>query len=687
MFKYFFIWVSNPFLGIFLYIFFCVFNVLLAQEMKLKDTLKTKENVIDTNVIQILNEKNINTVFSKKLKLYKDATKKMSFEEIRKKDFNIDFGKNIVKILGLDTVHWVKWEIISQLPYDTEKILRVGNCSDITVYIEYKTDSITIQQTGKQISASKRSILMFPNHILVHLPKNQKITLWVKCINYDVDRAIYFRFGDSKDFFTKKSKDTFKESILQGALMMIFLYNLILWFVSKDITYFFYLGYIFISQTILSLSAIPENFFVGEYLRYYNYIFFFLLGNIGIWYMLFVRNFNQTYKYSLVLDKWSIRFATLRFCWIFMVIGLYAGNVLSFIIVSWIITITVIVDILFGIFIVMNQSKEEKNKPIYKYITYGSMCLFIGGGLSTLLPVLQLNNEVIIFGWSFAYFEIGLFAQLSVFSIGLSIRGQNLEKEKQIAQAQLIAELEKNEKLIKEQNEILEQKVTQRTKDLNNTLALVEQERQKSDTLLLNILPAETAQELKETGQFTPKGYKLVTVLFTDFKGFTQIAEKLSPKEVIENLNTCFLAFDEICEKYNLEKIKTIGDAYMCAGGLPIANETNPINVVKAGLEMQVWMQNWKLEKQKNNQNAWELRLGIHSGEVIAGVVGKKKFVYDIWGDTVNLASRMESSGEIGQVNISETTYQLVKNEFQCTFRGKIQAKNKGEINMYFVEN
>jgi class 3 adenylate cyclase len=215
----------------------------------------------------------------------------------------------------------------------------------------------------------------------------------------------------------------------------------------------------------------------------------------------------------------------------------------------------------------------------------------------------------------------------------------------------------------------------------------IEKQQKQVEKLLHNILPEETAQELKNTGQATPKHYKMVSVLFTDFKGFTNIAEKLTPHEVIEELNKCFLVFDEICEKYNLEKIKTIGDAYMCAGGLPVSNNSNPIDAVKAGLEMQNFMEKWKQEQIKNQKPIWELRLGIHTGEVIAGVIGKNKFAYDIWGDTVNLASRMESAGEVGKVNISETTYELIKNDFQCTFRGDIDAKNKGKVKMYFVND
>jgi len=202
----------------------------------------------------------------------------------------------------------------------------------------------------------------------------------------------------------------------------------------------------------------------------------------------------------------------------------------------------------------------------------------------------------------------------------------------------------------------------------------------------LNILPAEVAQELKAFGSAKPQHYEMVTVMFTDFKGFTKIAERLTPEQIVHELNRCFLAFDEILEKFDLEKIKTIGDGYMCAGGLPKDNKTNPIDAVRAALAMQQFMYNLKLEKEAKGEAIWELRLGIHTGPVVSGVIGKNKFAYDIWGDTVNVASRMESSGETGKVNISGTTYEYVKSYFNCIPRGKIMAKNKGEIDMYFVE-
>jgi len=217
----------------------------------------------------------------------------------------------------------------------------------------------------------------------------------------------------------------------------------------------------------------------------------------------------------------------------------------------------------------------------------------------------------------------------------------------------------------------------------------IRKEHQRSEELLLNILPEEVAEELKAKGHADAKHFDDVTILFTDFKGFTEASEKLSPQELVEELNTCFKAFDGIITARGIEKIKTIGDAYMCAGGLPVPSSSTPAGVVHAALEMQAFMISRKKERDALGKPAFEMRVGIHTGPVVAGIVGVKKFAYDIWGDTVNTASRMESSGEVGQVNISEATHDLVKDEPGLTFtpRGKVQAKGKGEMEMYFVQN
>lgn len=224
-----------------------------------------------------------------------------------------------------------------------------------------------------------------------------------------------------------------------------------------------------------------------------------------------------------------------------------------------------------------------------------------------------------------------------------------------------------------------------KNEEIEQQKEMIEKEKERSESLLLNILPKEIAEELKHNADLKPRSYDQVTVIFTDFKGFTQAAEVLSPEELIDELSECFSEFDSICERWNLERIKTMGDAYMCAGGIPSPNYTNPVDAVSAAMEMQEVIEQLKQKKILQGRPYFDMRLGIHTGPVVAGVVGKKRFAYDIWGDTVNLAARMESSGEVGRVNISEYTYSLVRDYFFCSYRGKIQAKNKGEVDMYFV--
>lgn len=223
-----------------------------------------------------------------------------------------------------------------------------------------------------------------------------------------------------------------------------------------------------------------------------------------------------------------------------------------------------------------------------------------------------------------------------------------------------------------------------RQRRLNNQIS---EERDKSDKLLLNILPKRIANELKYNSNITPRKYEKVSVLFTDFVGFTNISEVLSEDELIQELDKYFNKFDTIIEKYNLEKIKTIGDSYMCAGGVPSPNTTNASDAVKAGLEIAEYVNKEVERKKGKNQPYWEIRIGINTGTVIAGVVGSKKFAYDIWGDTVNVASRIESNGMVGCVSISESTYEEVKSDFNCVFRGNINVKNKGEVPMYYIES
>jgi class 3 adenylate cyclase len=231
----------------------------------------------------------------------------------------------------------------------------------------------------------------------------------------------------------------------------------------------------------------------------------------------------------------------------------------------------------------------------------------------------------------------------------------------------------------KRRQQILEQIINKKNEDLVRI-------NEKTEALLANVLPKGTADEIMAKGKATKAKYNFVTVLFSDIQGFTQIAEEMNPEVLIDELDKFFFHFDSVVEKYRIEKIKTIGDAYMCAGGIPEKNRTNPVEVILAALEMQEYMKNLKEASLIQGMKYWDIRIGIHTGTVIAGVVGHKKLSYDIWGDTVNIASRMESSGEAGKINISGATFEFVRDFFNCEHRGKMPVKYKGELDMYFVK-
>ena len=213
---------------------------------------------------------------------------------------------------------------------------------------------------------------------------------------------------------------------------------------------------------------------------------------------------------------------------------------------------------------------------------------------------------------------------------------------------------------------------------------LISEERNRVEKILLNILPKDTADELQQKGYVEAKRFDQTTVLFTDFKGFTAFSERMSAEEMVKSIDFYFSKFDEIIGRYNLEKIKTIGDAYMCAGGLPTKNSTNAKDAILAGLEILSFVKTVSLTPPVGIQPL-EVRIGINTGRTVAGIVGTKKFQYDIWGSTVNIASRMESACEIGKINISDNTYQLIKDDIACNYRGEIEVKNGLKLKMYYV--
>lgn len=284
-----------------------------------------------------------------------------------------------------------------------------------------------------------------------------------------------------------------------------------------------------------------------------------------------------------------------------------------------------------------------------------------------LFPFLFLQNNLLSYWW--VHLAIILIVTLILFVI-YRRRIRMMEYQKDLLETQV---KQRTIEIIKQKEQVEKQK------------RMLEDEKEKTEKLLLNILPREMADELKNKGKAKARQYRSATVMFTDFKGFTRLAENYKPQELVAELDSYFIKFDEIVNKYNVEKIKTIGDAYMAAGGVPIRNKSNAIDTTLAALEIQRAMSEIKEAKRKLGIKPWNLRIGIHSGELIAGVIGINRFAYDIWGDTVNVAARMESSGEVDKVNISETTYEAIAEFFVTEYRGKVKAKNKGNIDMYFV--
>ncbi len=301
-------------------------------------------------------------------------------------------------------------------------------------------------------------------------------------------------------------------------------------------------------------------------------------------------------------------------------------------------------------------------------------------------------------------FPAGLFLLILCQSYVLSLRFSLINKENQDLWEELDYQNQHLERLVKERtHELLEQKnllentnlelkqkkdtLTRQSKIMEEINELLEKEKEKTEQLLLNVLPRNIADELKTQGKSVAHSYPVVSVLFVDFVGFSKVSERLTPEQLIHELHYHFACFDDIAKKYNLEKIKTIGDAYMCAGGLrEEATAQDVKNTVSAALEINLLIQSQREDKQSLDQPWLNCRIGIHTGPVIAGVVGKSKFAFDIWGPTVNIAKHMETACEPGKVNISEFTWQHIKDDFHCTSRGIISMKHKKDMQMFFVE-
>lgn len=613
--------------------------------------------------------------------VFEDTTTSLSFETIRSSEYQNRFVRSEVQALNFGVTPSVIWLQINLKNLEPNPNIEWLLSLDYPLfdYISFfqkdNHGKWTELKTGDKFPYSHRRI---PDRNFVfgtHFP-------------YDSLSVFYLRFETSgsmqiapslyreRAYLRSNTHAELAYGFFFGGMLLIMLYNLVLYFSLKDKAY---LTYCFFIISSIALQAGYSGHFIqyiyGENPYWANQMIpIFMVVNPMLM-SIFSITFLKTKKFAPLWHK--ILLSIVIVASIHFIASFYLPAIQAIPIAGLITTIT-----LFMVFFAGIASYRRGNKSarfyLLAWVILISVALITAFRLFGLIP----TNFFTVHG-----VKVAILSETVLLALALADKFNLYRKEKDEVQRKIL-------KMQEDANKVLEEKVKSRTMELaetnsklSKTLATVEEEREKSDRLLLNILPAETATELKEKGFSSPKKYELVTVMFTDFKNFTHLVDELPPEKIIEVLDSCFLAFDEICERNNIEKIKTIGDSYMAAGGLPVVNLNNPVDAVQAALEIQEWMTQWDQTEFAIKNQKWEIRIGIHSGAVMAGVVGKNKFAYDVWGDTVNIASRMESSGEVGEVSISKATYELVKDHFDCEYKGKVAAKNIGEVDAYWVKN
>lgn len=467
--------------------------------------------------------------------------------------------------------------------------------------------------------------------------------------------------GSQQAFIRQVHRNDLFYGFVYGLFAIIILYNLMLYARLREADYLFYsLNMIFLALLLFNYHGHPYEFVLNGYQELKNYVEVYA-ALAGLFHLLFAMVFLKVRVFS----KW------VRYTFYFF-IAKYALDML--------VSLAGFSDDLYPL---MSAGTTAMLSDLY-IVIIGIYAAVRGFFPAILFVVARLALVVSVFITAFysmgrldhsefAYnaLHVGASIEMVLFALAISYKIRLLKIDKERAQRE-------KEEYIKAQNVLLEKKVKARTYEL-------EQEQEKSERLLLNILPKSIAEELKSNGHSEARKVKDVTVLFTDFQNFTQSTRDSDAELLIEELNLYFKKFDEITSKYGVEKIKTIGDSYMAAGGIPELSDPvkMALQTVRAGIEMQQFVE---LQVNTNKSSILnKMRIGVHTGDVIAGVVGNKKFQYDIWGESVNLAARMENSGEIGRINISSATYELVKGVIRCEYRGQILAKNIGEVDMYFV--
>ncbi|MES2797010.1 MAG: adenylate/guanylate cyclase domain-containing protein [Bacteroidota bacterium] len=609
-----------------------------------------------------------------KLSILEDKEQNLNFEKVSGEDFQDKFKTSNQLNLSLgysESIFWLKFSLNNNIEENLVLVLAQAGLPQTNLYYKDDSGNIIKLEAGYRIPLSQKiirsSFQAFP------LPKGNREYYVQLSTNSE---PIPVRIFKSNAFEERSNNQKLIYGFYLGLLFFVMLSNLFFYFSLSNRLYLFYSLIVLLYASYA--AAVIDGFIVYFFDRIDLIFWYTTIPPIGVTIQtVYCLYFLEVKKYAPKLFKIVLG--------IVFYFAIWAGIkfFFSFPIVQPINTLNALISFFLMGYIGIKVGKKGNKLGFYFALAYFIYFVLV------LVQAIYINTGFPPYLAELSHVAYATLIEAFVLSFLLSKRfeweKEEISKSRTESQQYALEKTQENEKIVREQNQMLEEQVTARTLQLNESMKIAEAERQKSDALLLNILPAEIAEELRQTGTSTAHNYEMATVLFADIKDFTKISTKFSAETMIKELGYIFGAFDKIIERHNIEKIKIIGDAYMCAGGLPISNSTNATDVVNAAIEIQDFMKKMRAERAKESKQEYEIRIGINTGPLVAGIIGIKKFTYDIWGDTVNLASRLEASGEVNKINISENTYQLIKDRFDCEYRGKIEVKGKGSTSMYFV--
>jgi class 3 adenylate cyclase len=586
---------------------------------------------------------------------------------------------NTVKISGGLLGHWL--HLVVDNSTGPAKTLYLGTNRFDYIDFWWRVDSVVSigQRNGQLIPDDQKPVgISGLSFFSFRLPAERKVDIYLKVAHNsstDLPQLIVpITLMDEAEFHRSYKRPTYLTLMFLGAVGIMVVFNLMLFFITGLRAYLFYTGYV-VAMTLFDLAITPQ--FAMQMFGHMDVTrpYVCTAGQAALsMYILVARELTESPKHFPRVDR-MIRYVLMALV-LAVPLAFWEPTVLLATVINFTSALSVYPPLI-SIAIIMTLRGHLPSR----YFLLAT-AIFIIGDVVMILQLLRVLPPVLFGLAPSTYVQIGVAVELALFSLGLGARIQEMRKRmalEALEKERILREREEERKrILEEQNTLLEMKVRERTRELAA-------EKEKSEGLLLNILPIEIADELKQNGRVIPRLHHQVSIVFLDIVRFTTIAESIPPEQLIEELDYYFREIDTIFMHHNVEKIKTIGDAYLAVSGLPMPDADHAEKALLAAKEIMAFVRQEKAQREPAGRLWFDIRVGIHSGSAIAGVVGNTKFAFDVWGDDVNIAARLESSGEKDRINVSSTTWALLKDRHVFEQRGKIQAKYKGELEMYFL--